>query len=79
MQRLNQVQGGATSQLVDSLTSKACGVFLWVCFVEFVVPLCLDANFNIVIVYPSVASWDDVSIVRILTSNEHADFSTLTR
>ncbi|KAM0805354.1 hypothetical protein BDR22DRAFT_785401, partial [Usnea florida] len=30
MQRLNQVQGGATSQLVDSLTSKACGVFLWV-------------------------------------------------
>ena len=33
MQRLNQVQGGATSQLVESLTSKACGFFLWVCFV----------------------------------------------
>lgn len=30
MQRLNQTQDGATDQLVEGLTSKASGVFLWV-------------------------------------------------
>ena len=33
MQRLNEVQGGVTSQLVERLTSKEIGCFLWVCFV----------------------------------------------
>lgn len=53
MQRLNQVQGGATSQLVESLTSKASGVFLWVCFVGMERLLFhhpLSANFSIEVV-----------------------------
>lgn len=30
MQRLDQAQDGATEQLIEGLTSKASGVFLWV-------------------------------------------------
>ena len=31
MKRLNRAERGATQRLVESLTSKATGVFLWVC------------------------------------------------
>lgn len=30
MQKLDQAQDGATEQLIEGLTSKASGVFLWV-------------------------------------------------
>ena len=35
MQKLDQAQDGATEQLIEGLTSKASGVFLWVSFFFF--------------------------------------------
>ena len=64
MERLNRVQGGATSQLVESLTSKACGVFLWVRFIEmgrliFQHPQCELHYLNCEVgSRPSLAPWD---------------------
>ena len=55
MQRLEEAHNGATRQLVEGITSKASGVFLWVCnFLKRRIPVK-----SLVLVVKSILRMDD--------------------